>query len=150
MTQLLSYNIKLFFSNHAIGCRTWYTKEIIEYWYSYSEHRISYSPYCPWKQIRCYTNSAYGTDRCFFVMQIHVCVPRLMWGSVRRTAEGYGSDTCNRLQAKWSIMWRNQPANQTQSLVRIRFRLHLLFHLFNPIKAIRTTETRYAHFEMFS
>lgn len=54
---------------------------------------------------------------------------RLMAGSVRRTAEGYDSGTCNVLQAKWSIIWLNHPQvskhkgsyefASTQSIVRL-------------------------------
>lgn len=60
--------------------------------------------------------------------------PRLMAGSVRRTAEGYGSDTCNALQAKWSIMWLNWPqVSKHKGLYEFASESNLLFDLFSSV-----------------
>lgn len=48
-----------------------------------------------------------------------ICPPGWWPNSVRRTAEGYDSVTCNLLQAKWSIIWLNPSQSSVQSFVYV-------------------------------
>lgn len=79
------------------------------------------------------------TDVSLLCKYMDVC-PRLA-GSVRRTAEGYASNTCNGVHAKWSICDETDEATIHKGLYEFASEFYPLFDLFNSIITLRGIHT---------